>query len=170
MAGRWLRRPSGQHGIVEHRIGPKLVHPGALLLGRSQPPALGHRQAAERFFPLKARRRADWVTAANLRRRHSFFFKIAMTSSSCEPASLHPRPNPWRRTLPAIGHISGEQCKMGFRMPLRMPLAAPIAEDWRIEACERIGRRTSVFSDGSDLGWRDRVRGSRPAWLATIRA
>lgn len=31
-----------------------------------------------------------------------------------EPASLHSSPTPWRRTLPAIGHISGEHVCIDF--------------------------------------------------------
>ncbi|WP_228135328.1 hypothetical protein, partial [Qipengyuania citrea] len=70
-----------------------------------------------------------------------------------EPASLHSRPTPLRRTLPKIGHISGEHVNR-FEQLSEETISF-------VEEIERIsGRPVSLLS--TDFNWRNVI--DRRAW------
>lgn len=80
-----------QHGIVEHRFGQQLLQPRVLLFERPQSSGLGYLQTAKLRLTLEECRRADPVTAADLRRRHPSFLLLQDRNDLLfvEPASLH---------------------------------------------------------------------------------
>lgn len=118
MLKRWLRRPWGYYGIVEHCLGQQLLQPQFLHLERLQPPRLGHVWSANFRLLVIERGGTDLVTAAHLRYRAARLRLLQHRDDLLfiEPASLRCHLTAWRRPLPANDHISADYVspRIGF--------------------------------------------------------